>query len=105
MDKPKPLSASNRLRNHTANDFVEAYNNAENNEERGEVRSKLKRIDSGRWYSLLDEAHSHLSHTDLAARDHISDLYSHNFLVWVGVFGLVEDLNTFEDVTGVERSR
>jgi len=105
MNEPEPISTSNRLENHTAADFVEAYNESESNEERGEIRSKLKRIDSGRWYDVLDEAHSHLARTDHSARDHVSDLYSHKFLVWVGVFGLVEDLNTFEDVTGVERER
>ena len=102
MNAPDPLSASNRLSNHTASDFVEAYDRAESHEEREQVRKKLKRIDSGRWYDVLDEAHNHLAHTDLKAREHISDLYSHNFLVWVGVFGMVEHLNTFEDVTGIE---
>lgn len=103
--EPDTLPTSNRLENHTASAFVEAYNQAESNEERGEIRGKLKKIDSGRWYGVLDEAHEHLAHTDFDARDHVSDLYSHNFLVWIGVFGLVEDLNTFEDVTGVERER
>lgn len=105
MNEPDSLPASNRLENHTASAFVEAYNEAESNEERSEIRGKLKEINSGRWYDLLDEAHTHLSHTDFDARENVSNLHSHNFLVWIGVFGLVEDLNTFEDVTGVERER
>lgn len=105
MNQPETLPASNRLENHTAADFVEAYNSAESHEERAAVREKLKKIDSGRWYDLLDEAHKHFGHTDHDARKHVSELHSHRFLVWVGVLGLVEDLNTFEDVTGVERER
>lgn len=96
---------SSRLGNYTPSMFTEAYNEASSNDERGTVRSELKQIDSGRWYDVLDEAHSHLARTDLEARANMAEMYSDQFLAWIGVFGLVEDLNTFSDLTGVERQR
>lgn len=105
MKEPKSLPASNRLGNHTASAFVEAYNQAESNEERGEIRDKLKKIDSGRWYDTLNEVYNHFARADLDGREQLVGFHSEALLRWIGVFGLVENLNTFEDVTGVERER
>lgn len=97
------LPHPNRLRDHTASDFVDAYNNAETHDEQVEIRKKLKQLDGGRWYDVLDEAHKHFAAADLDGRRYLVGMYSDSFLQWIGVLGLVEDLNTFEDVTGVTR--
>jgi hypothetical protein len=105
MTENPELFGGNRLSNYSHHDFIKAYNVAESNEERSQVREKLKRIDSGRWYDVLDEAHDHYARADLEGREHLQGLHSEAFLRWIGVFGLVEDLNTFSDVTGVEREQ
>lgn len=103
MTTEQDLSKSNRLRNHDPQDFISAWNNAESEEERSAVRQRLKLIDSGRWYDVLDDAHKHFAHADLGARRHLEGMYGQTFRSWIGVFGLVEDLNTFEEYTGVHR--
>lgn len=97
------ISKSNRLRNHHPEPFISAYRNADSEEVRGALRQKLKRIDSGRWYDLLEDAHIHLAHADLDARDHLDGLYTESFRQWVAAYGMVEDLNTFSEFTGVEK--
>lgn len=83
--------------------FEEAWRDAESHEEQADVREALKRMDGGRWYDVLDNAHLHLAHTDSNSRAATEAVHGDDFLAWVGIFGLVEDLNTFSDVTGIER--
>jgi hypothetical protein len=92
-----------RLNNQTATAFATAYNQATSSRERADIRSEMRSIDSGRWYDVVSAAHTHLAHTDQESRRHVATMYGHQFLVWIGVYGLVEDLNTFDAVTGVER--
>lgn len=103
MNDNDALTTSNRLRDHHPEPFISAYKNAESEDERAELRSKLKRIDSGRWYDVLADAHTHLAHCDYDARMHMDEIYSQTFRQWVAAYGMVEDLNTFSKFTGIEK--
>lgn len=94
------LSVSNRLNDHQPQDFIDLYHDTQNS---AAIRGKLKDIDSGRWYDILDAAHRHLSHSDIRAVDSLDELYGSEFKTWIGVYGLAEDLNTFAKTTGVTR--
>lgn len=93
------------LRNFSPEEFIAAYQTADDAIERAEVREALRRIDGGRWWKALDTAHSHIGHSDLDARAHLTDaaIYGDEFLTWIAVFGLCEDLSTFPDLTGIDK--
>jgi len=87
----------------TSPDEIEAmYRNADNEDERAEARLALKRINSGRFEDLLNNAHRSVAHADSASRKALEKIHGEEFLTWIGVFGLIEGLDTFEDLTGVE---
>lgn len=95
------LPYSNRLDAQNPQDYVKAYNKADGVVEESTVRGKLEAIDDSRWYNTLDHAHTHIANTDLGGMETVSELYSDDFLEWVGVFGLCEDITTLEDLTGI----
>lgn len=94
------LPASNRLNDHQPQDFIDLYHETQDSVT---IRGKLKAIDSGRWYDILDAAHRHFSHSDVRATNNLDELYGAEFKQWIGVYGLAEDLNTFAQTTGVTR--
>lgn len=97
------LPNSNLAKNHDPAMFAELYAAAETNGERTEIRNKLKRLDSGRLYEFLEKAHIHIANGDLESRTYYAEIYGEELLRWVGAYGMVEDLNTFPKITGVER--
>lgn len=96
------ISNSNRLRDHHPEPFISAYREADLDEQAA-LREKLKQIDSGRLYDVLDDVHNHIAHADIKSRKELEDLYTEEFKYWIAAFGMVEDLNTFPDFTGVEK--
>lgn len=103
MENKNNLKNSNRLEDHDPKDFITAYHQANNLDEFAKIRSKLKSIDSGRWYKILEAAHTHLIHSDIQAISNLKVIYKQDFKTWIGVYWLVEDLHTVEEFTGVFR--
>lgn len=84
--------------NFTPEEIADAYRNAENAHERGEVRELLRSIDDGRFYEMLDASHNVLARSDLKRREHFVENHNEHLIKWIQVFGLVEDLNRFQDI-------
>lgn len=93
------------LRNYDPEEFIAAYRNAEDMREIQEYREALRHIDGGRFHAMLDEAHTHIGHSDLTSRQSLREtgLYSDTMLQWIAVFGMLEDLSTYPDMTHIER--
>lgn len=92
------LSRGHSSRNYTAAEFREAYEAADSENGRAEVRAAFRRLDSGRFYTMLDETHNVIAHLDLEGRRHFAENAGPWLLRWVSTFGLIENLNQFEDM-------
>lgn len=80
--------------------FRVAYRQA-STEDRERLRRHLRQIDSGRFHDYLDEAHRLISRSDRRRRAHAKEHFSEWTLRWVATWGLVEDLDTIPNVTGI----
>jgi hypothetical protein len=80
----------------------EAYRNA-TQDDRERLRIHFRRsVDDGRFWEMLDATHKLLGRSDLKRREHFEESHSEYLLEWVATYGLLEDLNTFPRVTGIE---
>lgn len=92
------MSRGHNSRNYTAAEFREAFESADSMKGREKVRAAFRKLDGGRFYDMLDETHNVIAHLDLEGRRDFKENASPWLLGWVSTFGLVEDLNQFEDM-------
>lgn len=76
-------------------EWIEAFENAESEERRGKLRLHFRRLDSGRFYEMLDSTHEVLAHSDTYRMSHFKDYYSDRLIKWVIAFGYAENLSKF----------
>jgi len=86
----------------TAKEVAQNYKNADM-DGKIHIRKQVRQMDFERFGNVLKNAHIHLSMADNTTIGEIKTLYTQEMLEWVGVYGLVEDLRTFEDITGITR--
>lgn len=95
-------SGSNIRDNYDPEDVRTAYRSADT-DGRERLRVHFRRsVDDGRFWEMLDAVHKVLGRSDLQRREHFEENYSDHLLQWVATYGLVEGLNTFPRLTGVE---
>lgn len=83
--------------------FIDRYLSADTHDERVAVRNDLKMLEGGRFYEMLEAAHKMFCY-DMNRPDREAFAEANrNLARWMGVYALVEDLNTFPEYTGVER--
>lgn len=103
----RPLTQrGHSYRNYTPKEFIEYSLDEEgklDDEKQTEARMVLRRMEGGRFHPMLDKISLMFSHLD---PDEKKMFASRNpgIMRWVGVFGFLEDLNTFENYTNVPSS-
>jgi len=86
----------------TAKQVAQNYKNGDI-EQKQYTRKQVRQMDSERFGKVLKNAHMHLSHADNPTKAKVQDLYTDDMLRWIGVYGLIEELNTFPKITGIEK--
>lgn len=76
-------------------EFIAAMQSADSPEREAAIREQFRKLDSGRFYDFLDEAHNVLAKSDLDRREHFTAQYSEHLILWIKAFGHVEHLSTF----------
>lgn len=94
---------SKRVEDYTAAEFIGAYENAENDLQRSDVRTKMKRLDGGRWYAALKASYNHYIRGDGVSQARTAAIHSDEYMEWIAAYGVVEDLNPLSEYSGVER--
>lgn len=104
--RPKPLQRLfKKPRFYSYRDFPEPEEWIERAEEEGrrEQMLLLREVESGRFHEMLEEGHKFFSNLDPDERRKFSENHPH-FVKWLGVFGYLEEIPTFEEYSGIESS-
>lgn len=91
-------------RNYNPHEFIEYSLDEEGNldfEKQREARNVLKRMEGGRWHPMLDKASIMFAALDPDEKEMWADR-NPGIMVWVGVLGFLEDLNTYEKYSGIK---
>jgi hypothetical protein len=97
------IRAGSNVRDNYDPEAVRAAYRGADREDMERLRIHFRRsVDDGRFWEMLDAVHKVLGRSDLQRREHFEENYSDHLLQWVATYGLVEDLNTFPRLTGVE---
>lgn len=98
------LTGSLLAREWDPEEWRQAYRNAESLEEAEEVRQAFKRLDSGRWWHMLEETHRVFGHSDMTGREAFAE-NNPRMVEWASVWGLVENMARFHRYTEASEDR
>lgn len=104
----RPLTdRGHSYRNYNPEDFIE-YSLDEDGrldeEKYTEARMVLRRMEGGRFHPMLDKISQVFSRLDRDEKDMFARRNPGELMEWVGVLGFLEELNTYEEYTGVKSS-
>lgn len=93
------------LRNFDPAEFYEKYDEAEQEKDYDkvrELRKALKRVESGRFYPVLEANHKMFAALDPDEKEAWAEA-NPVMMEWTGVYGLVEDLTGFPEYSSAEK--
>lgn len=98
--KEEFISRGHSWRNFEAEEFAEAWEEAESREEEIEIREAFEFIEDGRFAEMVDASYEFFLRLDPDERRKWAE-ENEELIEWVGVRGKIHHQNTLEKYTGI----
>lgn len=84
-------------------DFIMMWINADSHEDRKTCRKQLKELEGGRFRDMLESMYDMFCYGMTAESRQNFAVNNKNMVRWMGVYALLEDMNTFPEYTDIQR--